>query len=123
MRPVHDNGAEPALPEMPALLAPRLNDAGIGAMDPRQRTAKPVGIGWHQDQVHVVRHQAPGPDLDIGRAAVLREQVAIERIVAVAEDGPYPAIAALGDMVGMTGNDDMGEAGHVVCCIGQGDIN
>ena len=34
---VHGDGAEPALPEMPIALAARLDNAGIGAMDPRQR--------------------------------------------------------------------------------------
>ena len=58
----------------------------------------------------MVRHQAPGPHLDGGAAALLGEQVALERIVAVAEEGPRAAIAARGDMVGMTGDDNTGEA-------------
>jgi hypothetical protein len=62
--------------------------------------------------MHVVRHPAPCPHLDAGRAAILREQVAIKRIVAVAKEGPRAAIAALGDMMGMTGDDDTGETGH-----------
>ena len=78
---VHGDRAEPALPEMAGAFAPRLDDAGIAAMHPRQRAAQAVGIGRHQDQVHVVRHQAPGPHLDLGGAAMLGEQVAIERIV------------------------------------------
>ena len=60
----------------------------------------------------MVRHQAPGPYLDAGGAAVFREKVAIERVVAVAEEGTRTAIAALSDMVRMIGNDDTGEAGH-----------
>jgi hypothetical protein len=79
---------------------------------PRQRAAQPVGIGRHQDQMHMVRHQAPGPDLD--GTAMFGEQVAIERIVAVAEEGPRAAVATLGDMIGMTGDDDAGETGHAV---------
>ena len=109
---VHGDGAEPALPEMAAALAPRLDDAGIAAMDPRQRAAQPIRIGRHQDQVHVVRHQAPGPHLDIRGAAILGEQVAIKRIIIVAEEGPRAAVATLGDVVRMTGDDDTGEAGH-----------
>jgi RHS repeat-associated protein len=111
---VHGDGAEPALPEMTAALAPRLDRAGIATMHPRQRPAQPVGIGRHQDQVHVVRHQAPGPHLDLGGAAIFSEQVAIKRVVEIAEEGARAAIAALGDMVRMTGNDDTGEAGHGV---------
>ena len=109
---VHGDGTEPALPEMPAAFAARLDDAGVGAMHARQRPPQPVGIGRHQDEVHVVRHQAPGPHLDLGGTAILGEQVAIKRIVGVAEEGARAAVAALGDMVRMTGDDDTGEAGH-----------
>ena len=81
-------------------------------MHTRQRAAQPVGIGRHQDEVHVVRHQAPGPHLDAGSAAIFGEQVAIKRIVAVAEEGPRAAVAALRDVVRVTGDDDAGETGH-----------
>jgi len=56
---VHGDGAEPALPEMAAAFAPCLDDAGIASMHARECAAQPVGIGRHQDQMHVVRHQAP----------------------------------------------------------------
>jgi hypothetical protein len=59
------------------------------------------------------RHQAPGPHLDPGGAAVCGEQVAIERIVGVFEEGARAAVAALGHMVRMIGDDDTGKAGHV----------
>src|SRR5258705_381182 len=108
---VHGDGAEPALPKMSAALAPCLDDTGIAAMQPRQRAAQPVGIGRHENQVHVVRHQAPGPNLDPGAAAILGEQVAIKRIIIIAEEGPRAAIATLRDMMRMTGDDDTGETG------------
>jgi uncharacterized protein with ACT and thioredoxin-like domain len=62
--------------------------------------------------MNVVRHQAPGPHLDTGRTAMGGEQVAIERIVIVAEEGLRAAVATLGDMMRMTGDDDTGETGH-----------
>ena len=62
--------------------------------------------------MHVVRHQAPGPHLDPGRAAILGEQVAVERIVVVAEERARAAVATLGDMVRQTGKYDAGEASH-----------
>ena len=62
--------------------------------------------------MHVVRHQAPGPHLDGRRAAMWGERIAMERIVGIVEEGPRAAIAALRDMVRMTGDDDTGEAGH-----------
>ena len=62
--------------------------------------------------MHVVRHQAPGPHRDVGGAAVLGEQVAIERIVGVGEESARTAVAALGDVVRVAGDDDTGETGH-----------
>jgi len=63
-------------------------------------------------RMHVVRHQAPGPHLDGGRTAMCGKQIAVERIIGVVEEGPRAAVAALRDMVRMTGDDDTGEAGH-----------
>jgi hypothetical protein len=37
-------------------------------------------------------------------------------VIGVAEEGTRAAVAALGDVVRMTGDDDTGEAGHVASC-------
>src|SRR5580698_7800777 len=66
--------------------------------------------------MHVVRHQAPCPRFDAGGAAIFGQQVAIERVIAVVEEGSRAAIAPLGDVVRMTGNDNTGEAGHEAWC-------
>jgi hypothetical protein len=34
----------------------------------------------------------------------------------MAEESPRAAVAALGDMMRVTGNDDTGEAGHAIGC-------
>ena len=60
----------------------------------------------------VIGHEAPGPDLDVGGAAGAAQEIAIERIVIGPEERLLPAVAALGDMVRDTGNDDPGETGH-----------
>ena len=52
------------------------------------------------------------PHRDAGPVATLAEQVAIERIVAVGKEGTSTAVAALGDMVRVAGNDDAGETGR-----------
>lgn len=111
---VHDDGAEPPLPEVTGSLASRLDNSGIGAMDPSQRTVQTVRIGRHWDEVHVVWHQAPGRHLDPGVRAIRSEQVTIERVVAILEKGARPAVATLSDVVGLTGNDDAGKTGHVL---------
>jgi hypothetical protein len=58
-------------------------------------------------------HQAPGAHTPPPLAArQWAASLAIKRIVQVAEEGTRAAIAALRDMVRMSGNDDTGEAGH-----------
>ena len=120
---IHRHRAEPALPEMAGALAPRMNDAGVTAMHRRQRPAQAVGVGRHQNQMHMIGHQAPRPHLHAGRAAVLPEQIAVERVIGVAEERARAAVAALGDVVRVTGNDDAGEAGHARWWQGSGDAS
>ena len=50
--------------------------------------------------MHVVGHQAVGPDLDRALRALLGEQVAIERVVGRLEEYRLAAVAALGHVVG-----------------------
>ena len=109
MRLVHGDGAEPGLPEMPGPPWAPMDRAGISAMHARQGAPEAVPVLRHEDQMDVIGHQAPGPDLDVGSAA---EEIAIERIVIATEERLLPAVAALGDMVRDTGNDDPGETGH-----------
>ena len=109
---VHHHRAEAALPEMPAALAAGLQNAGVAPVGRRQGAAQSVGISGNQDQVHVIGHQAPGPDFDLGRAAILGQEIAIERVVVVIEERPRPPIAALRHMMRQTGNDQTGETSH-----------
>ena len=64
----------------------------------------------------MVRHQAPRPHRNVGRLAMGRKQVTIERVIVVTEKGACATIAALGDMMRQTGDDDTGKAGHVPSC-------
>ncbi len=109
---VHHRRAETTLPEMAGAPAPRLNDAGVTAMHRREHAAQPVAVGRHQDQMHVVGHQAPRPHLDIGRPAMLAEEVAVKGVVGVAKERTRATVAALRDVVRVTGDDDASEAGH-----------
>jgi hypothetical protein len=47
--------------------------------------------------MHMVRYQAQGPYFDPGLAAMAGEQIAMQRIVSVAEEGARAAVAALDD--------------------------
>jgi len=109
---VHHHGAEAALPEMAAAFAPRVNEAGVTPVDGRQRAAQGVAVAAHQDEMHMVRHQAPGPHCNGGRATVLAEEIAVERVIGVAEEDAGATVAALGDVMRQAGNDDASKAGH-----------
>ena len=107
---IHGDAAEAALPEMPGALQPGMNVAGVAAVDRGQDPAQGVRRGRDQDQVHVVGHEDPGPDLDAGRRGVLGQEVAIELIVLLAEEGLSASIATLGHMMGKAGEHGASEA-------------
>lgn len=70
-----------------------------------QRAAQTDGIGRYQDELHMIRHQLPGPHLYVRRLAIRSEQIAVKGIVAVLKERARPAIAALGDVMKTTGDD------------------
>jgi hypothetical protein len=111
---VHRHRPEAALPEMAGALAARMNDAGVATMHGGERAPQPVNIGRHQNEMHMIGHHAPGPHRDIGRAAVLRQKIAIERVVCIVEEGARTAVAALGDVVRNARDNDAGQTSHII---------
>jgi hypothetical protein len=111
---VHGHRPEAALPEMAGAFAPGMNDASVATMHRCERAPQPVDIGRHQNEMHMIGHQAPGPHRDIGRAAVFRQEIAIERVVGIVEEGARATVAALGDVVRDTRDNDAGETGHAM---------
>ena len=75
---------------------------------------KPVGGLRREHEVDVVGHQAIRPHLDRGLAALLREQVAIERVIGRREEHGLTAVAALGHVMRMARNDNARHGGIVV---------
>jgi hypothetical protein len=60
----------------------------------------------------VVGHQAIRPDRGAGGARGLRQQLAIDAEILLLEERRAAPIAALRDVIGHTGNDEPGKAGH-----------
>jgi hypothetical protein len=112
MRLVHDHRTAPSLPEMGGTAAARVDDAGVAPVHGRERAAQAIIVRGNEHEMRVVRHEAPGPHRDAGRAAMRAEQVAIERTIGVGEQGASTAVAALGDMARVAGNDEAGETGQ-----------
>jgi hypothetical protein len=90
----------------------RVDDAGVAPVHGRERAAEAVIVRGSEHEMRMVRHDAPSPHRDAGPVATLAEQVAIERIVAVGKEGTSTAVAALGDMARVAGNDEAGETGQ-----------
>ena len=109
---VHHHGAEAPLPEVPGAAPALMDDAGVAPMHRRQRAAQAVLVARGQDEMDVVGHQTPGPDFDAGVAARGGEQIATERVIGVGEEHPRAAVAALGDVMRQTGNDDARKPSH-----------
>lgn len=61
----------------------------------------------------MIGHEAVGPDIDAGLVGLAAENLDISLVVAVAEERPLTAEAALGDVVGMTGRHDPRATWHV----------
>ncbi len=69
----------------------------------------------------VVGHQAIGPAPRRPACGTgFGQQIAIERVVVVAEEHPLAPVAALGDVMGQTGDDETGDAGHDDLGVGDG---
>lgn len=68
---------------------------------------------WHNDEVHVIRHQAIGQHIDRVLARVIREPSKIRRTVFVCEKYRATAIASLCDMVWKARTDDARNTRHV----------
>lgn len=60
----------------------------------------------------VVWHQAIGPDRYARSPRSLGEEIEVEFVVAILEEGALAAIAALGHVVRDTGKDNAGEPSH-----------
>ena len=81
-------------------------------MDGRQGAAQAVLVARGQNEVDVIGHQTPRPDLDPGRATGVRQQIAIKGVVVLAEEDARASVAALRHMMRQARNDDAGKASH-----------
>ena len=81
-------------------LEPGVDVPRIIPVNHRQRATDAVRIGRREDEVHMIWHEHPGPDLHTRRCTMPAEQIAIKRVVFVLKKGLRTAIAALRDVCG-----------------------
>jgi len=87
---------------------PSVDLSGVVTVGVAECAAQAVVVGRDGDDVHVVGHQAIGPDRDIGAMRRFGKEIEIERIVAIFEEGLFAPIATLGDVVWDAWEDDSG---------------
>ena len=112
MGQVHGEGGKTFLPEVAAPVFTKVDAAGVAAVGLADGPRQGVFAGGDGDQVDVVRHQAPGPDLDPALVAPFGHQGEIGPVVVVAEEGLLATITPLGDVMGDAGGYDAGDSGH-----------
>ena len=91
---------------------PRIDEAGVAPVRVGEGAPQSVGVGRHDDDVNVIRHQAIGPDLGARLGRGVSQQRSIEDIIALLEEGLFAPIAALGYVVRQARQDEAREADH-----------
>ena len=76
----------------------------------REQAVRVIGF---EDEVNMVRHQAVSDDACIGPPRADAKEIKIGAIVVRSEKNLLPAIAALGNVMRDSGNDDAREPGHL----------
>ena len=72
---------------MPGPALPRVDIAGVMAVDMAEGPGQPVAILRHGDDMNMVGHQAIAPDLDMRPPCRLGEQIEVEPVIAILEEG------------------------------------
>jgi hypothetical protein len=98
---------------MTAPAAPAIDEIRVAPMSFADSAAQTPLVARHRDDVHMVGHQAPGPDLHVPPHGLPGQQIAIDVLVAVLEEDRLPTLATLGNMVGRMADNAAAQAGHV----------
>jgi hypothetical protein len=112
MRLVHHHRAIAPLPHMPGPFVARVEARRIAPVRIGHALPQPVRIGRDDQQMHMVRHQAPSPDLSLRLLRRHAQLIEIKAVIIIGKKHLLAPVAALGDVMGKAGNDDAGETGH-----------
>ena len=83
---VHRHTPKPTLPEVPRPLLAGVDVAGLATVGRGEGPAQTIIVRRDQDQVRVIGHQHPGPDLDACGLAIFGQQGPVEVVIFVAEN-------------------------------------
>ncbi len=112
MRRLQRAGEKAVLPQVstPVLAAVQFERIlRVGLPDGEGERILALGNG---DQVNVIRHQAPSENTDAVTLRLEMQELQIEGTVVIGKEDVLPVIAALGNVVGCSGKNESGSAGH-----------
>jgi hypothetical protein len=78
---IHRHRGETTLPEMAGPLVGLVDTFGIAPMNLAQHRTQTIGMGGNCNQMHMIGHQAPRPDLGLELSGIGPEQIKIAGIV------------------------------------------
>ena len=96
VRRVQRYGGEAALEEMARPPSAGVDVVGIATMGLADSSTKGLGVGRHEDQMDMIRHQAVGPHLDACLHGLLGQQIAVNLLIAILEKDSFTPVAMLG---------------------------
>jgi len=99
--------------QMTAPAAPAIDEIRAAPVSFADGAAQTRLVARHRDDVNMVGHQAPGPDLHMPPHGLPGQQIAIDALVALLEEDRLPSVATLGNMAGRMADNDAAQASHV----------
>jgi hypothetical protein len=105
------HGVEPPLEEVAREAVALVESLGVRAVD-ELNTAGEVGLGGHNDEVVVVRHEAIRVGLPATSLGYTFEKLQEEQAITVIDIGDLLSVAACGDVVHPAGNEEARRAWH-----------
>jgi hypothetical protein len=103
---------EAVLPEVAAAVAAGVDHLGVAAVCAAEEDGEGVLVFGDGDEVDVIGHEAEGEEADACVGEVGGEVVEVDAAVGLGEEDVLVVGAALGDVVGATGEDDTSISWH-----------
>jgi len=105
-------GVEAFLEKVAAHARAKVDGAGVAPMGFADGSGQCGFLDGHEDEMDVVRHQAPGPHLDRVLGGELCQQAQVGASISIICKERHRPDPPLDDVVGQLGQDDTRQAGH-----------
>ena len=109
---VEHNRSEAALKQMAGPASTCVDEVGIAAMGFAHGATEVAGSRRRENEMHMVGHQAVGPNRYLRLRGLLGQQIQIDFLVAVLKEDRLAPVAALRDMMRKSRNHDPRETCH-----------